>query len=116
MIYGSPSRFKDPARFSFAHGGKDGHPFPVPVSVYDETINILQTAVNKAKIGYTEKTEALKKLHSITSMMENNFIPNDNFEALVRKEREDSWKYNGKTVFGDVQPPSGKVSNQLKLF
>ncbi len=61
VIHGTPSRFKDPARFSFAHGGKDGHPFPVPTTVYDETISQLQQAVHKAKIGNTEKTEAIKK-------------------------------------------------------
>ena len=51
VMHGTPIRFKDPARFSFAHGGKDGHPFPVPTKVYDETINTLQTAVEKAKLG-----------------------------------------------------------------
>jgi hypothetical protein len=51
IIYGTPSRFKDPARFSFAHGGKDGHPFPVPIKVYDETISTLKAAVEKAKLG-----------------------------------------------------------------
>ncbi|MEM6726124.1 MAG: DUF763 domain-containing protein, partial [Bacteroidota bacterium] len=45
VIHGTPSRFKDPARFSFAHGGKDGHPFPVPTKVYDETIETLRKAV-----------------------------------------------------------------------
>jgi hypothetical protein len=117
VIYGSPSRFKDPARFSFAHGGKDGHPFPVPVSVYDETISVLQTAVNRAKIGYTDKMEALRRLHEIAADMEKNFIPNDNFDALIRKEREDSWKYNGKTVFGDAVPLEKPAPvSQLKLF
>lgn len=58
VIHGTPARFKDPARFSFAHGGKDGYPFPVPLKVYDETINTLRSAVNKAKIGETDKQEA----------------------------------------------------------
>jgi hypothetical protein len=60
VIHGTPSRFNDPARFSFAHGGKDVHPFPVPTKVYDETISVLKTAVNKAKIGITDKTAAIK--------------------------------------------------------
>src|SRR6478736_7943205 len=60
VIHGTPSRFSDPARFSFAHGGKDGHPFPVPTKVYDETINILRTSVEKAKIGQSDKQEAIK--------------------------------------------------------
>ena len=55
VIHGTPSRFADPARFSFAHGGKDGHPFPVPTKVYDETIHVLKTAVEKAKLGQTDK-------------------------------------------------------------
>ena len=61
VIHGTPSRFKDPARFSFAHGGKDGHPFPVPTKVYDEVIDTLQTAISKAKIGVNDKNEAIKK-------------------------------------------------------
>src|SRR5690606_8777556 len=62
VIHGTPSRFADPARFSFAHGGKDGHPFPVPLKVYDETINVLKTSVEKAKVGLTEKQQAIKQL------------------------------------------------------
>jgi hypothetical protein len=117
VIHGSPSRFRDPARFSFAHGGKDGHPFPVPIKVYDETIQTLRVAVEKAKIGNTDKAQAIKKLHEIAARTEKDFIPNDNFEALVRKEREDSWKYGGKTVFGDAEPPLKKRKIiQLKLF
>ena len=61
VIHGTPSRFKDPARFSFAHGGKDGHPFPVPTKTYDEVIDTLQKAVQKAKIGQSDKVQALKK-------------------------------------------------------
>lgn len=115
VIHGSPTRFTDPARFSFAHGGKDGHPFPVPTKVYDETIKILQTAVHKAKLGTTDKTAAIKKLHEITSRAEKDFIPNNNFEALINKERNNSWKYGGKTVFGDAKRPKQK-DVQLKLF
>src|SRR5678810_1110443 len=59
VIHGTPSRFKDPARFSFAHGGKDGHPFPVPTRVYDETINTLQTAVERSKLGNAGKQQAI---------------------------------------------------------
>lgn len=117
VIHGSPTRFKDPARFSFAHGGKDGHPFPVPVNVYDETIETLQKAVEKAKLGSTDKAAALKSLHAISVRAEKDFIPNDNFEALVQKERNESWKHGGKTVFGDAQPPKKiRKSVQLKLF
>ena len=113
VIYGTPSRFKDPARFSFAHGGKDGHPFPVPLKVYDETIATLQTAITKAKIGISDKKEAIRKLGDIARRAENNFIPNADFEKVIEKERNESWKYGGRTVLGDAKPP---VSKQLSLF
>lgn len=117
VIHGSPVRFKDPARFSFAHGGKDGHPFPVPVNVYDETIATLVNAVQKAKLGLTDKSTAIKKLHEISRRAEKDFIPNDNFDSLIQKEREDSWKYGGKTVSWDAKPPKPLPKDiQLKLF
>ena len=117
VIYGTPTRFDDPARFSFAHGGKDGHPFPVPIKVYDETIATLQTAIHRAKIGNTDKQDALRKLSEIARNAEKDFEPNTNFDALVRKEREESYKYGGRTVFGKAKPPKGKGdSGQLELF
>ena len=117
VIHGTPSRFKDPARFSFAHGGKDGHPFPVPVNVYDETIKVLQTAVEKAKLGHTDKTAAIKSLHEIAAKAENNFVPNASLDELIEKERNESWKYGGRTVFGKSTPPPTKGNpDQLSLF
>jgi uncharacterized protein len=115
VIHGTPSRFEDPARFSFAHGGKDGHPFPVPLKVYDETISTLKHAIHKAKIGQTDKHQAIKSLHTIAERMEKDFVPNDNFNLLIEKERADSWKYGGRTVFGKAQPPKNS-SRQLDLF
>jgi hypothetical protein len=116
VIHGTPSRFKDPARFSFAHGGKDGHPFPVPTKTYDEVISTLQKAVYKAKIGQTEKTEALKKLHALVARAEKDFIPTDNLQQVIEKEISESWKYGGKTVFGDARPPKRSKGVQLRLF
>jgi hypothetical protein len=113
VIYGTPSRFTDPARFSFAHGGKDGHPFPVPTKVYDETIATLQTAVYKAKLGHTDKQDAIKCLTKIAQNAEKNFIPNANFDQVIEKERNESWRYGGRTVMGKAKPP---VQQQLKLF
>lgn len=113
VIYGTPSRFSDPARYSFAHGGKDGHPFPVPEQVYDETISQLQKAVAKAKIGETDKQQAIKSLHQIAKNAEQDFIPNMDFEKVIEKERTDSWKYGGRTIFGKQKPPKNE---QLKLF
>ena len=62
IVHGAPYRFTDPARFSFAHGGKDRHPFPVPLRVYDQTIQVLKSAVQKAKLGCAEELSALKRL------------------------------------------------------
>lgn len=62
IVYGKPASFRDPVRFSFAHGGKDGHPYPVNRKQYDLSIQILKDAVAQANIGRTEKLEALKRL------------------------------------------------------
>jgi len=115
VIYGAPSRFNDPARFSFAHGGKDGHPFPVPTKVYDETIHVLKSAIQKAKLGQTDKQKAIKKLSELAQQAEKDFIPNDNFDQLIEKERNESWKYGGRTVKGKAKRP-GQGTEQLRLF
>ncbi|MGN6166414.1 MAG: DUF763 domain-containing protein, partial [Flavisolibacter sp.] len=116
VIHGTPSRFKDPARFSFAHGGKDGHPFPVPTKTYDEVISTLQNAVHKAKIGLADKSQALKKLHEIAAKAEKDFVPTDKLQELIQKEMDESWKYGGKTIFGDAKPPKRSKGVQLRLF
>ena len=117
IIYGTPSRFKDPARFSFAHGGKDGHPFPVPIKVYDETLSVLSKAIGKAKVGESDKLEAVRKLSELSRQAEKDFTVNEhaeaNFEELLERERNASWQYGGKTIFGDAKPPK---DSQLKLF
>ena len=116
VIQGTPSRFKDPARFSFAHGGKDGHPFPVPTKTYDEVIEHLQKAVGKARMGQKDKAQALQKLHEIAARAEKDFIPSDKLQELIQKEMDDSWKYGGKTIFGDAKPPKRSKGVQLRLF
>ncbi|MCJ8211121.1 DUF763 domain-containing protein [Mucilaginibacter sp. RS28] len=113
VIHGTSARFKDPARFSFAHGGKDGHPFPVPVKTYDETLKVLHNAVAKAKIGLSDKKEAIKKLSEIAQNAEKDFTPNANFNEVIEEERNNSWRYGGRTVMGKAQPP---IAYQLKLF
>ncbi len=115
IIYGTPSRFADPARYSFAHGGKDGHPFPVPLKVYDETIAVLKNSVEKAKIGFTEKQKAIQQLSIMAKKVEDSFVPRPFFEEMVAKEREESYKYGGMTVLGKAQPQRRK-GQQLKLF
>lgn len=116
VIYGTPTRFDDPARFSFAHGGKDGHPFPVPIKVFDETIATLQTAIHRAKIGNSDKIHAIQKLSEISRNAEKDFTPNTNIDRLIQKERDDSHIYGGRTVFGKAKPPKGYDSGQLSLF
>jgi uncharacterized protein len=115
VIHGTPSRFSDPARFSFAHGGKDGHPFPVPTKVYDETISVINHSIEKAKLGDQDKKDALKRLNVIAQTIEKDFTPNTNFEKLIEKERQDSWKYGGRTVFGKAKKPV-QPDTQLNLF
>ena len=116
VIHGTPSRFRDPARFSFAHGGKDGHPFPVPIKVYDETISTLQTAVRKSKLGQSEKQQAIKALTQVAQRVEKNFTIQNNFQALLEKERNDSWKFDGRTVFGKEIRKINSKGVQLRLF
>ena len=103
VIHGTPSRFSDPARFSFAHGGKDGHPFPVPTKVYDETIEIFDKALHKAKLGEKERSDALRNLSKITQQIEKNFTPDDYIEQLIRYECATSYKYGGRTVKGKAK-------------
>ncbi|HHT9110569.1 MAG TPA: DUF763 domain-containing protein [Candidatus Brocadiaceae bacterium] len=64
IVYGKSPSFSDPVRYSFAHGGKDGHPYPVNREVYDQSVDILKKALKQAKVGNTEKVDAFKRLHS----------------------------------------------------
>jgi len=118
VIYGKPCRFDDPARFSFAHGGKDGHPFPVPTRIYDETIEFLRKSVDGAKLGLTDKRDAMKNISKAVRWIELEMNPSAMFRDTVSKEWRDSWKYGGRTVAGKT--PRGKNESndphQLKLF
>jgi len=117
VIYGAPVRFSDPARFSFAHGGKDGHPAPVPIKVYDESISVLKQAVNSAKIGNSDKLNALKKLSKIAYHIENNYEPDADINKLIVHERKISKSLGGRTVFDKTDDKvDGKIDVQLKLF
>ncbi len=116
VIHGAPSRFKDPARFSFAHGGKDGHPFPVPVNTYDESITILRKGIEKSKLGNSDKLNTLNKLHQIVAGTEKDFTPDFDIQEVIEEERHNSWRFGGKTVFGDAQKPKSPQSIQLSLF
>jgi uncharacterized protein len=103
VMHGAPYRFTDPARFSFAHGGKDRHPFPVPLRVYDQTIHVLKSAVRNAKLGREEELAALKRLDDQARLLER---PTSSFpvEALIAEERRLSHSYAGRSVFGWEHP------------
>lgn len=91
VIYGTPSRFTDPARFSFAHGGKDGHPFPVTTKIYDESIRILGESIEESKMGYSEKSECLYRLEKTARYVEENCEPEADFDALIAHEHSKEW-------------------------
>lgn len=115
VIYGTPNRFKDPARFSFAHGAKGGKPFPVPTKVYDETISVLSKAVERAKIQNTDKLRSIQKLSKIAKKAEAHFEANPDMDKFIAKENRESHRYGGRTVSGHVGKPD-KQNPQLNLF
>ena len=96
IIYGTPSRFTDPARFSFAHGGKDGHPFPVPLKVYDESIRVLHESIERSRLGDYEKSDCLKRLHQTAKYVEENCNPQVDFDKATAFERGMSAQWDGK--------------------
>ena len=100
VIHGDSSRFEDPARFAFAVGGKDGRPHPVDTESYDETIEILGDAVEKSKLGYNDKSKALKRLHRATIKNEGSFTPISFLNDLMDYEWKHSEKSGGKTFMG----------------
>src|SRR6185436_20079792 len=101
VVHGYPYRFNDPARFSLAHGGKDGHPFTVPLRVYDETIRVLKSAVQNARLGREEELGALKRLDDQARMLERT-AKGPSVEAHLARERARSPLYGGRTVFDDM--------------
>jgi len=109
VVHGAPSRFSDPARFSFAHGGKDGHPFPVPLKTYDESINWLRNSLEGAKIGDHDKIDGLRRLERFLRAVETELKPTADYEAAIAHENVISPSLNGRTGF-DRKP------KQLSLF
>lgn len=98
VLHGVPIRFSDPARYSFAHGGKDGHPFPVPVKTYDETLNILRSALEVARIGDREKLDGFARLHRFVHAIESQFQPEADFNAIIAHEKAISKSLDGRTA------------------
>ncbi|MES0130962.1 DUF763 domain-containing protein [Mesorhizobium sp. M0029] len=99
VVHGAPCRFSDPARFSLAHGGKDRHPFPVPLKVYDETIAVLKSAVGKAKLGREEELGALKRLDGESRRLER-YVTGPSLKEIVAGEFDQSHLLGGRSVFG----------------
>jgi hypothetical protein len=99
IVHGAPYRFRDPARFSLAHGGKDRYPYPVPLKVYDETIRVMKSAVLKAKLGREEEMQALKRLDGQARRLEA-IVEGPSFESFLATERAASSDLEGRSVFG----------------
>jgi hypothetical protein len=99
VVHGAPCRFADPARFSLAHGGKDRHPYPVPIKVYDETLRILKSAVQKAKLGRDEELGALRRLDDQARRLEGR-VSGPRVEAFIVQERAQAPALGGRSVFG----------------
>jgi hypothetical protein len=114
VVHGAPSRFDDPARFSFAHGGKDRHPFPVPLKTYDESLNFLRNALDRAKLGSIsrgdrmngkEKLDGFRRLDKFVRMVESRLKPEADFDGVVAHENAISASLNGRSVFDDKPRP-----------
>lgn len=99
VIHGAPCRFTDPARFSIAHGGKDRHPFPVPLKVYDETIRVMKSAVCRARLGRTEELDALKRLDDQARRLEH-YATGPDLKEIVAGEFDRSSALSGRSVLG----------------
>jgi uncharacterized protein len=106
VVHGAPYRFTDPARFSLAHGGKDRHPFPVPLKVYDQTIGVLKSAIQNARLGREEELAAIKRLDDQARSIERR-EKGPSVPEYIDEERRMSHAYGGRSVFG-WEPPLRK--------
>jgi hypothetical protein len=111
VVHGTPSRFSDPARFSFAHGGKDRHPFPVPLKTYDASLHFLRASLDAAKLGGRDKLDGLRRLENFVRAVETDLDPAADFDEVIAYEKGISPALDGRSVFDDK--PNGR---QLKLF
>jgi hypothetical protein len=109
VMHGAPCRFSDPARFAFAHGGKDRHPFPVPLRVYDQTIGVLKAAIQGAKLGREERLDALRRLDQQARRLERE-AAGPSVDAAIAEERRASHGYGGHSIFGPEPPPADALT------
>ena len=115
VVHGAPSRFSDPARFSFAHGGKDGHPFPVPLTTYDESLGVLRRSLEAARLDHTEKVEGFRRLDRLTRDVEHHRRPVADFDAVIAHEHAISPSLSGRSV-AQSRPRKSPADLQLSLF
>jgi uncharacterized protein len=117
VVHGAPSRFSDPARFSFALGGKDRHPFPVPLKTYDESIAVLRNGLDRAPLGDSDKVEAFKRLNRFARAIEDHCEPAADFPAILAHENAISASLDGRSVFDDRKKSRLPArEKQLRLF
>jgi uncharacterized protein len=118
VVHGTPTRFTDPARFSFAHGGKDGHPFPVPLKTFDETLAVMRRSLHAARVDRSEKAGGMKRLDAFVRAVEQRYTPEAEFDAALAHEWAISPSLGGRTVFDDAPSarPRKSVPVQPSLF
>lgn len=102
VTHGAPSRFSDPARFSFAHGGKDRRPFKVPLKTYDQSINFLRASLEAAKVGDKDKLDGFRRLEGFVRATETQLEPEADFDAVIAHENAISPSLGGRSVFDDI--------------
>jgi hypothetical protein len=115
VVHGAPSRFSDPARFSFALGGKDRHPFPVPLKTYDQSLDFLRKSLDLAKVGHSEKLDGFRRLERFVHSVETRRKPLADFNAVIAHEKAISPALDGRSVF-DEKPPVFDRHGQRTLF
>ncbi len=118
VVHGAPSRFSDPARFSFALGGKDRHPFPVPLKTYDESIAVLRRSMESAKLGDPDKMDGFARLDRFVRRIEERYAPEADLEATVAHEEAFSPSLGGRSVLDGRKVPGREQQKgkQLRLF
>ena len=117
VIHGTPVRFSDPARYSFALGGKDGHPFPVPLKTYDESIDVLRRSLDVAKMDGGDKLEGFRRLNKFVEAVETDLRPEADLPSLVAHELALSPALGGRSVqVGSKRPARRAMTHQMRLF
>ncbi len=111
VVHGTPCRFSDPARFSLAHGGKDRHPFPVPMKIYDETLKVMKSAISKGRLGREEELQALKRLDDQARQLER-YVTGPDLKEIVAGEFRNSADFGGRSIFGWEADLAAAASNK----